>query len=452
MSSLAGQTTLSIIELSGRKRELILSGRSMPFKPATLGGVRLKIVKESYPGNPVASAQVVTTEETDSTLGGRWSDRHLTTSGKVFWNSDGNGLLPLVRAEDVWNAFESLCRAAQLVKLEWGSVFRVGFLSEVSPSWNMREEVEWNGTFTWISRTEDADPPLIGALKKAADSIGAGLDPVKIALAVAVDLLRVLFDTMEDVEDSIRDIENAIKMVETIASLGIEVRAEVLAVAERTMEMCYAASRLCQNVANQARALTIQDNASYMGWMFGTGSRHYLPPGGPPTQGGATAFGLFGGGFGAGVSPADVPSLDGAGSLSFLPGGGGSNLPDSTPRSWHEAENCGMTYERLEIADQDIGAVASDPGAFLLAEIDKRETASTLLESAWRLAEAGEVLRKVLRDDSIVTFDRVREGEDLRHVSIRNFGTADRWHDIAKLNGISGSVPVRGQRLFLPPK
>ena len=68
---------LTIIEQAETNlRGIVLRGRSLPFE-GVAWGTELNVDINYFPGNPVAIAQVVGSQWTDTTINGRWSDRFL---------------------------------------------------------------------------------------------------------------------------------------------------------------------------------------------------------------------------------------------------------------------------------------------------------------------------------------------------------------------------------------
>lgn len=173
-------------------RSIVLRGRSLPFQ-GVAWGTELNVDINYFPGNPVAIAQVVGAQWTDTTLNGRWSDRFLFDDEHApningfpelaaeqlpepdpgaeiqfptiptFLNppseptTESGGALPAARvrtARAVRDAFYQLCRGGQLLKVEWGSLVRFGYIAEFTPTHDREQDINWEVRFAW---TGDAD-------------------------------------------------------------------------------------------------------------------------------------------------------------------------------------------------------------------------------------------------------------------------------------------------------
>ena len=440
--TLLGQRKLIIKELGGEKRELVLTGSAMPFSPTAFGGGRTRVVKTMYPGNPVASGQVLGTDEEDDSFSGRWRDAILTTTGKVLFDN-----FPIVTAEDLASAVDSIRTSAQMLRVTWAKIERFGVMTYFKPEWERREILNWTMSFDWLSRWEKADSPF---LEEVSAAIAPAADFAKKMVQKAIELIRGAFDGMDDyLIETATELEKVAKIAEVLASIGIEAVEAPMEVAERAARVCYTGRRAAYNLANQIRATGITDQASYMGWMSGQGSRSRLPPAGPPEgSGAASQGGLDGGGFGAGVSPEDVGAATGIGERSNLDAGEGSNRPGSIPRSWHLPESSGMSYTSIPETDHYISKVAEDPADFIKRTIKKNLAAESLILAAERYARTAKALETLLRPEEKV-MHHVMKNEDLRRISVEYYGTADRWREIAKNNGIDGSAPDPGTKLLI---
>ncbi|RJO64874.1 MAG: LysM domain-containing protein [Myxococcales bacterium] len=442
-ASLIGERKLIIQEMTGQKRELVLTGRSMPHAPAAFGGGDQRKNVTFYPGNPNASVQLYGVEEKQSSWKGKWSDRFLTLDGKVLLDN-----YPLVRAKEVFETFDSFRYSLQQLRVNWAGIERYGFLDSFAAEWRTLAECYWSAQFSWISRVETADPPFLLAVSES-DAGPSLLDFTKKMITKAIELLRKVFETEDKyIMETVRELEDVIRIAEVIASLGVEVGEAGAEAAERAAELAFTGYQSAMNIACQARAIALLDNASYMGWLFGLGSRHEAPPGPTALSGAASQAGLHAGRMGSGLTAADVAGAKDIGDRSRFPGQGGISRPGKTQRAWHRPEDSGMTFGRLTDVNPQMSREGQNPAAYLRKLVDKDEAAESILQVAHRLKQTSNRLNALVKPKT-KNYHVVQQGEDLRHISVKYYGTANRWSDIAKQNGLADSAPPAGTRLVI---
>jgi hypothetical protein len=151
-----------IKELTGRQRELRLTGRALPYAPLDLSG-SLKAEITRYPGNPIATATVTGTEEDDTTVNGEWKDKFLR--GTAFVSSAETSTRPgpaqangstIETVERLVELVDNIRRSGQLLQVSWGRITRRGLLTSFKQSWKNTNDCAWTCTFQWVSQ---GDPP-----------------------------------------------------------------------------------------------------------------------------------------------------------------------------------------------------------------------------------------------------------------------------------------------------
>ena len=173
-----GSSVLVIEELTGSKRRLSLIGPGLPRRGAAWGGESV-IATTRFPGNPVASQQVLSAGETPSDWEGHWSTVRLLRS-PCEWTPNGPGeTVQLVIAKDVMEALDSLRIAAQLLRVTYTNepeappdlaglpspiprslkIVRLGRLRTATFRIDTLDDIGWSATFEWASRG-DAKPKL----------------------------------------------------------------------------------------------------------------------------------------------------------------------------------------------------------------------------------------------------------------------------------------------------
>lgn len=203
---MAAPTSFTVAEQTPPNRAIVLRGRSLPHRPVSWGGDNRVSVKY-FPGNPVATAQVIGPTYTPTVLRGRWSDAFLyqgpapqslalrtlgfqgggtesaatlrnfpalsaatvppAVSGQVVQGGNtfvSGGGIPgstglAQRARVLRDAFDLLRRSGQLLKVQWGSVVRFGFLVRTNWEHDREEDIRWEMEFSWIGDTDA--PPVV---------------------------------------------------------------------------------------------------------------------------------------------------------------------------------------------------------------------------------------------------------------------------------------------------
>lgn len=188
---MADPTNFTIVELTGDRRTLSLGGRCLPYKPYSLKG-KMRAEFTWYPGNAVASTQVLGAQEAPTTIRGQWKDKFVRSVDDEGFNVIPTGIAELNASQlaDVMaivTAVDSIRRGGQLLEVTWDAIVRRGLLTDFTHSWNRREWCEWEMEFTWISQGEDEQPitfaqpadanTFAGQLKNLVNNLEAQLAP-----------------------------------------------------------------------------------------------------------------------------------------------------------------------------------------------------------------------------------------------------------------------------------
>src|SRR5581483_8157524 len=155
-------TSFTIHELTGDGRTLDLQGRCLPYKGYQLKG-KMRAEFTWYPGNAVASVQMLGAKEEPSTVKGTWKDRFIRSTDDNGFPVTNTGIAllngqQLADAEAVINAMDSFRLAGQLLEVTWDGTVRRGIMSDFTQNWLRHEVVEWEVTFDWVSRGENEQP------------------------------------------------------------------------------------------------------------------------------------------------------------------------------------------------------------------------------------------------------------------------------------------------------
>lgn len=248
---------LTIVETSGEGRGITLAGRSLPFRGVPFGSEQRVNIKY-FVGNPIAQAQVLGATWLPTEITGRWCDNHLGdlanapilynfppvgSAGKPetpwkFTDSAGRsfqsgGAVPFARAQrarTVRDAIFMLQRSGQLLRVEWGSTARFGFIRSFIPTHDREEDIDWSIEFDWIGDTSTypeirvkpkIDPlGLLGKMQKALQEF---LNEALKALAEIYGHVAVITQKIKQVGNLISSIINMFTSFAKLALLPLEI-------------------------------------------------------------------------------------------------------------------------------------------------------------------------------------------------------------------------------------
>jgi len=178
----------TITELTGSQRSVELRDRALPYRPVAWGG-EAKHVKKVYPGNPVATIQMLGPNETDTQIEGTWKTRYIGDMVTLEGFEDVGGAFDIlgggITAERMDEVFELLRRAGNQIEVRWGPKVRRGILAEYTGNFLRVEDVEWKCVFVWNQIGEDTAP-------RAPDEVTTPQTGLENALGGLEDIMAML--------------------------------------------------------------------------------------------------------------------------------------------------------------------------------------------------------------------------------------------------------------------
>jgi hypothetical protein len=206
-------SAFTIAEQTGRKRVLILKERALPYRPFTLSG-SMRAETTWYPGNPIASMQVLGNEEAPTTITGRWADRFLRSiddegravqaSAIALLGTGGAGATqPVANVVELAKTVDSIRREGQVVEVTWDQQIRHGIVEQFVQNWDRAEILNWEITFKWISQGE-REVPISFALEVDQKSLSAKFNTLYDQLHTS---LAAPFSLVEDIERALDEMD-----------------------------------------------------------------------------------------------------------------------------------------------------------------------------------------------------------------------------------------------------
>ena len=216
--------TITTLDDNGKSIQptLELAGRALPYQGLELEG-SMRAEFTWYPGNAVATVQMLGASEKATTIKGMWKDRFIKTSTDEGTAVQNTGIArfnnaPVADVLDLANKVERMRLSGRLLEFKWDSIVRHGILLRFRQSWVRIEDLEWEMEFQWISRGEPQSPPSLPAsvstdtfaqnMRNLVDAFKSALVPPP-ELQVVADFTASVQAASEVIEDATLEMQNA---------------------------------------------------------------------------------------------------------------------------------------------------------------------------------------------------------------------------------------------------
>ena len=234
--------SFTIRELTGQQRILTLAGRALPYRPYEVP-TEQRAEFTDYPGNPIATAQVLGAKEGETTIQGMWKDRFIKSTDAfgipILSGPEGIATLNGSQVADVMalvKLVEDFARQAQLLEVSWDEIVRRGLLLRIVPRWLRREDVEWEMHYRWISRDQEQGPVAFASefsLGDLTSALSNALAVVQAASAASFQLQEAFNTALNTslglIEGAVTDVQNATINVVNTAVLPVDASRRSLA-------------------------------------------------------------------------------------------------------------------------------------------------------------------------------------------------------------------------------
>lgn len=217
-------------------RTVELFGRALPYRPMAVGGT-MRAQTDWYPGNPVATVQILGPEEKPITVKGMWKDRFIRDTTSV---NSAIAKVNGVQVEDSYALFvviDEMRRQGRYIRLTWDLLIREGFIEEFVATFDRHEDIEWDLTFKVTSQGDTFAPAVISSATDLTSSVSswykirnsiadaASKVPFQQALAFAQKIASVI----GQVEDGIVAVTDAVSAVSSEVALSVPSNARRMA-------------------------------------------------------------------------------------------------------------------------------------------------------------------------------------------------------------------------------
>lgn len=373
----------TIQEIGGRR--IVLSGRALPYRPLKFQGTQ-QLEQTWYPGYDRATVQVLGPHEENTTINGMWKDRFLAQfavrgiSGEQPSAIMVNGI-PYVEVATVVSLFDDLRRSGTRLVVGWSTVLREGYLRSFSHTWTTEHDCEWEMEFLWASN-ESATV----AIETQTESVIIDVLPSTISGARAARLLAEGF------------VAQAPNRGVLIPSWFQAIQVKIGAVSDLINDVFSQASTIGQPVAQTSRQISA---------LIGTTITESL----------------------ALINEASSTGLDVLGVANSVGSTLGSfgSVPTLLAQQWSQVvQGAGVAMASLSPVDPDANSILSS--VFYQSEAQRIARAQVR-----RLQELQSQINASL-EPVPDTFYVTRDGDNLRGISTRFYGTPSRWTEIQETN------------------
>jgi hypothetical protein len=211
--------SIEIQQLEGaRPITVLLRGRAMPYQGVAWEGEQHSKLTW-YPGNPVATQQVLGPREAPTTMSGMWKDRFIR--GAVVKNGDAAAVTTAMQAVQL---FDQLWRSGKRVRVQWAQFVRVGIIKRFVPTADRAQDIAWELEFEWSSRDDEVAPRAATQESAPAGSnllrLLNDLEDVFVAApAMAAAFTAQIVSTIRDVRDRVATVIDSLRTIETLVNL-----------------------------------------------------------------------------------------------------------------------------------------------------------------------------------------------------------------------------------------
>lgn len=394
-------SSFSLKELGGLKRELILRDRALPYRPFKIGG-KFRVETSWYAGNPIATQQPLGSEEGSTTFTGYWKDRFIAapnvTSAAALINGVG-----VTDAFDLCQQLDDFRRQGQQIDFRWDAVVRVGTITNFEMTWHRREDVEWSLTIDWASQgEEDVGAPAVKvSIGAVLDSVQADVGAVRNAAGPLGIINGVKAQTPANLLAAVRqDASDLYNAAAAVIAAGAEFVQQVSDAIQNLYAAVDALSDLATQVGNAiSDAITaIQKAAALLSYV---------------------------------IQQARV--IEQSINLTPAPYFYNAALPPPAPPGPGSIPASSLTAGQL---------LAAESAARQLRKRIRDARTNAALQRAQAAASAS--------PPELITVFAARDGDDLRKVATRFYGSQTPWRDLATYNNLRSGKLTAGQIVYVP--
>lgn len=220
--------SVEIRQLDGdRPITVVLRGRAMPYR-GSAWEIEQATKLTRYPGNPVATQQLLGPAELPTSMNGMWKARFL--AGSIVKDGDPGAITSPLEAVEL---FGDLLREGKTVRVQWASIVRSGLIKKFVATPDRAQDIAWELEFEWSSRDDETAPratteqsapsgqDLLRRVNQLEDV--ASLAPPSAAEELARELANI-----NAIRDKIAGLVDNLRTIETIVNAPAAIRGAVV--------------------------------------------------------------------------------------------------------------------------------------------------------------------------------------------------------------------------------
>lgn len=387
-----------IIEQQPRGTRVELDGRGLPFASSVEWGSEQRADLTYLPGSPDAVGQIFGSKQIPMSPEGRWGDRYMTgESPSCSVKVDG---VFQTSAREAARALDRICEEGLLLRVAYEDEVRYGLLLDFKykpfPEGRTLERLDWSMRFEWLSKRNQALTPSIPA------RVGAQNLSARLAIFVqklqdgAIKLLGKSDEAFAILQEPLTKIRSISNSATQAASALTQQAATAAGIATQLLGLTGELTNVAYEIANATVGTVCSVAAGLQAAAATTANigQNQLD----------TAVGD--------VPPPAAPVI----------------LPPSGPGQLQEDAGLGT---ELVLASQ-------------------QQTMLSICRQLQDLADQIQAAAQAALVDVEPYVVYVVTGETLRDIARRELGSSAAWRDVARVNGLAGSVVEPGTPLLIP--
>lgn len=234
---------------------LWLHGRALPYQGYELEGT-MRAEFTWYPGNAVATVQMLGAQEKSSTIKGMWKDRFIksVTDDGIAVTAPGVALYNGTQVTDVLDLVkkvDDMRLQGKLLAVEWCGILRHGILTRFKQSWLRIEDMEWEMEFQWVSHGKVQTPPSI-PIRPDVTGFASNVQALVNTLKSVVEAVKEGFEVVESWSNKVNA---AIKEIDTAATEMTNAAANAQALIFSPLNTTQRALAASESIKNSAQTI-----------------------------------------------------------------------------------------------------------------------------------------------------------------------------------------------------
>lgn len=276
--ALAVPTSFSIRELTGKCREVVLTGWCLPFRPVA-DSTKQRMKVEYYPGATEAVAQVFGPDHTDLTVNGVFLTRYMADEDICLYSDKVVLRQRVDSAEAAKVILRELCKAGQEVVVNWGvqpfGTEARGLVRGCNFKEHQAQRIEWEIEFVWVADSLTAVAPELPVPKPDPKSL---YDKLSDLIEMAQEGLNDLGDAYNEyVVQNLRKLNTTLDRVNNLVKSVAELQGKPAQFARDVLVTCQNVKQDIVDTQNAMLDFCAQYTSVGTEWKALAGGMSFMP-------------------------------------------------------------------------------------------------------------------------------------------------------------------------------